>query len=56
MAGLVLLKFSAPENEEGCIFPGCDVGNKMKYFGEGNHNIIHFTYPEQRCIQKVTLQ
>lgn len=45
MAGLVLLKFSAPENEERCIFPGCTVAYKMKYFDEGNQDIIHVTYP-----------
>lgn len=45
MAGLVLLKFSAPENEEGCVFPGHGVEYKMKYFDEGNQDIIHVTYP-----------
>lgn len=45
MAGLVLLKFSALENEKGCVFPGCGVAYKMNYFDEGNQDIIHVTYP-----------
>lgn len=45
MVGLVLLKFSTPENEEGYVFPGCGVEYKMKYFDEGNQDIIHVSYP-----------
>lgn len=45
VAGIVLLIFSAPENEEGCIFRGCTIEYKMGYFDEGNQDIIHVTYP-----------
>jgi len=44
-AGIALLKFSASENREGCIFTGCTTEYKMRYFDEGDQDIMYVTYP-----------
>lgn len=56
IAGIVWLKFSAPENEEGYIFTGCAIPCKMRYFDEGGEDIIHVNYPQQSRIQEAALQ